>query len=354
MMPLFDMLMRAQNGQAMNDMAAQFGLDLAQMNKVTQALMPAFATGFKRNAASPDAFGQLMQTLASGDYAQYFENAAKAFSPSGIAGGNDVLSQIFGSKDISRAIAAQTEAFTGVGQDIIKQMLPVYASTIMGGMFEQANQAVMDMLGVRQPANPMSPEGSMKIFTDMMRQMMGQPKKQDANPFVEMMNNHPMMKMMNLQPENKAPESALPDNPMADMMQFMFDNMKNAQDAAHKSFEDMLKAADASPNSEPDSDQKSDPTTHSEPDADPAQEPEPDATSHNAEPAAGEDMETQQEQAAGSDSPSVDMSELMSQTMSDMFDKMFETGMAVQDEYKKNIDQIFDQVLTGPRADGPK
>lgn len=325
MMPLFDMLMRAQNGQAMNDMAARFGLDLDEMNKVTQALMPAFSTGFKRNAASPDAFNQLMQNLASGDYAQYFENATKAFSPAGISDGNLALGQIFGSKDISRAIAAQTEAFTGVGQEIVKQMLPVYASTIMGGMFAQANQAIIDMMGGSKPTNSMPPNMGMNAFFDMMNQMMGQPKKQEVNPFVQMMNNHPMMKMMNFEPEKKATNIPL-DNPMADMMQLMFDNMRQAQDAAHKSFEDMLKSTSNA------SELKTKPETTPFDD-------------NNLETSDDTAQDTEAEPQPDSKPKAQHASENVSGAMTEIFDKMFETGMAVQDEYRKNVEQVFDQVL---------
>ena len=51
--------------------------------------------------------------------------------------GNNVLALIFGSKDVSRAVAAQAEQMSGIGQDIYKQMLPVIANTMMGGFFKQ-------------------------------------------------------------------------------------------------------------------------------------------------------------------------------------------------------------------------
>ena len=54
MMPLFDMLNNAQNGEAMKGIAKQFGLDEKQMNKTVEALMPAFSTGLKRNTQTPD------------------------------------------------------------------------------------------------------------------------------------------------------------------------------------------------------------------------------------------------------------------------------------------------------------
>lgn len=137
MIPLFDMMMRAQNGSAMEVMAKQFGMAQEQMAKATAALMPAFSTALKRNAANPYDFSALMSAMISGNHAQYFEDMTKAFTPQGMAEGNDLLGQLFGSKEVSRAIAAQAAQITGIGQDIYKQMLPAMAAAVMGGLFKQ-------------------------------------------------------------------------------------------------------------------------------------------------------------------------------------------------------------------------
>src|SRR5262245_38078750 len=137
MLPLFDMMTKAQGGNAMEAMAKQFGLAQEQMQQAMAALMPAFSTGLKRSVTNPYDFSSLMTAAASGNYAQYFEDLTKAFSPKGIADGNNVLALIFGSKDVSRAVAAQAEQMSGIGQDIYKQMMPVVANTMMGGFFKQ-------------------------------------------------------------------------------------------------------------------------------------------------------------------------------------------------------------------------
>ncbi|WP_163454629.1 DUF937 domain-containing protein, partial [Escherichia coli] len=80
--------------------------------------------------------GNFMSAMATGQYGQYFDNAAQAFSPQGVQQGNDVLGQLFGSKDLSRAVAAQAAQASGVGQQVLQQMLPVLASMVMGGLFK--------------------------------------------------------------------------------------------------------------------------------------------------------------------------------------------------------------------------
>ena len=46
MLSLYDMMMQAQNGNAVETMARQFGLAQEQATKAVAALMPAFSEGF--------------------------------------------------------------------------------------------------------------------------------------------------------------------------------------------------------------------------------------------------------------------------------------------------------------------
>ena len=138
MMPLFDMLNNADNGKAMELMARQYGLTQQQVQLATEALLPAFSQGLKRNASDPYGVGGFIQAMASGNHARYFDNANQALGPDGMADGNGILGHLFGSKDLSRAVAAQAAQSTGIAQSILQQMLPALASMIMGGLFKQS------------------------------------------------------------------------------------------------------------------------------------------------------------------------------------------------------------------------
>ena len=117
MLPLFDMMLKAQNGAAMDAIAKQFNLAQEQAAQAMAALMPAFSSGLKRSAANPYDFTSLMSTMMSGAYAKYFEDMGRAFTPQGMADGNAVLEKLFGSKEVSRAVAAQAEQLTLVTRD---------------------------------------------------------------------------------------------------------------------------------------------------------------------------------------------------------------------------------------------
>lgn len=250
MLPLFDLMMKAQNGDAMEAMSRQFGLAQEQMTDAMAALMPAFSTGFKRSASDPYHFSALMGAIASGNYAKYFEDMNKAFTPQGISDGNAILGQIFGSKEVSRAIAAQAAQMSGIGQDIYKQMMPVVANAMVGGFFKQMAEqfrATGDAIQSGNPPNffeqwmqmtglaekPKSPPQSIfdNPFTQSLQAMFAgqQPKEQAGNPFA----GNPFMKMFEAMmtpgdktASEKPDKSAQPAaaNPFGDALNQMFDS----------------------------------------------------------------------------------------------------------------------------------
>ena len=88
-----------------------------------------------------------------------------AFSPQGVAEGNGILGHLFGSKDLSRAVADQAAQATGVGQEVLQQMLPVIASMIMGGLFKQSTNQIRRRRRLGGAGNPLG-----EIIEQMMRQ----------------------------------------------------------------------------------------------------------------------------------------------------------------------------------------
>ena len=60
-------------------------------------------------------------------------------SPESIQDGNNILGHIFGSKDVSRNVAAQAAETTGINADLIKQALPLSAGLAMGAMSKSSN-----------------------------------------------------------------------------------------------------------------------------------------------------------------------------------------------------------------------
>ena len=270
MLPLYEML--AQNSEATTQIARQFGLSQAQAQEAIEALVPAFSQGLRRNAADPYGIGAFLGAMSTGQHAKYYEDAANAFSQQGIAEGNGILGHLFGSKDVSRAVAAQAAQATGLGQDLLKQMLPVLASMIMGGLFKQTTgqmQAsangnplteIMEQMmrggGARMPhpeapqpgANPFdNPFG--KILNDMFgggaAQQQSQPGPAD-NPlgriFEEMMGGKAggAQQRPKTAPTPQANPSGRPRNPYDDLFGNMFETGAKTRDDYQKNMESIF------------------------------------------------------------------------------------------------------------------
>lgn len=170
MMNLFEMMQSAQNGQAMQNLARQYGLSMQQTQAALDALLPAFSMGLQRQTQNPYAFGNLAQMMTATPFGQMYDSDGDGIPDRAMPLGQDVMSQIFGSKEVANAVAAQAAATSGVGQAVLKQMLPVIASMLMGGLFKTVNnQGLGGILGQ---------------FAEMMRgQMPGmQPAPQANNP----------------------------------------------------------------------------------------------------------------------------------------------------------------------------
>ena len=141
MMNLFEIMQAAQGGRAVGNLSQQFGLSPQQTQGALEALLPAFSMGLQNQAQSPDMLSQLAGMMAGAQGGQQaFEDAN--------GDGADVLGQLFGSKEMSRAVADQASMMSGVSATVLKSMLPVVASMIMGGLFKSAsNQGLGGILG---------------------------------------------------------------------------------------------------------------------------------------------------------------------------------------------------------------
>jgi len=333
---LFDVFAQAQNGAGMQALAQQYGLSMQQTQAAVQALLPAFSQGLQRNTADPYGMGAFMTAMASGQHAKYFEDATRAFSPQGIDEGNGILGHLFGSKDLSRAVASQAAQATGLSQQVLQQMLPAMASMMMGGLFKQTNNQ-MQAGGFGGSNNPLG-----EIIEQMMRQggLAPAPQTRQApqpapNPYGE----NPLGKVLQdmfgggaQQPQSQPQQAPNPygDNPLGKVLQDMFGGGAQQQPQGRpqqtqpqqtqspygdnplgKIFEEMLRQGGGS---------------FGLPGGQPAPQPQ-----------------QRQPQQSAPQQPQTNPSGRPRNPFDDIFGKMFETGAQQRDEYEKNVGTIFDQ-----------
>jgi hypothetical protein len=137
-MDLLDLLLKAQGGGAVSQLASQFGLREDQAASAVQSLLPALAGGLQRNINQGGLEG-LLGALAKGQHQRYLDDPSSLRLDSTREEGNGILGHILGSKDVSRQVAAQASARTGVSESILKKMLPVVAAMAMGAMSKQTS-----------------------------------------------------------------------------------------------------------------------------------------------------------------------------------------------------------------------
>ena len=244
---LFEMMMQAQNGNAVDTLGKQFGLSQAQTEQALELMMPAFSNGLKRNTSDPMALMNFMSALSSGRHQQYHDDPTQAFRSEAMGEGNAILGHLFGSKDTSRALADQMSLSSGIGSSILKQMLPVVASMIMGGLFKGSQGRASRGGGMMD-----------ELLGSFMENMMGGNRGRAQQTRRTQRTQNPMG-----------------DNPFGNMLEDFLGGGMRAQPRASR---EQYRA-----------------------------------------PERGEDM----------------------------FGEMFETGRQVQDDYRKNVDNIFDQYLDG-------
>lgn len=139
-MNLADLLLQAQSGGAVRQLSEQFGLGEGQAQSAISALLPMLAGALRQNASTEGGLEGLLGALQSGNHERYVDDPSSLASPDTVADGNGILSHLFGSKDVSREVASRASAQTGIGADVMKQMLPLVASMVMGGLSKQTAQ----------------------------------------------------------------------------------------------------------------------------------------------------------------------------------------------------------------------
>lgn len=140
-----------QQTGAIGAMAKELGIDEQTAGTAAGALLPAIVAGFGRSAtggsATPDPLGGLGGLAGailggrggSGGLGGGLLDAVLGSSPTPTQPGNDILGNIFGSKDVSRSVAGEVSALTGLDEGLLKKMLPILAMAVAGYMAKQAS-----------------------------------------------------------------------------------------------------------------------------------------------------------------------------------------------------------------------
>ncbi|MEP3226403.1 MAG: DUF937 domain-containing protein [Parasphingorhabdus sp.] len=126
-----------QQSGGIETMARELGVNESVAQAGAAALLPSILGGFKKTTqAQPgglDGLGGLLGQLGGGGLL----DSVLGSQPTPVNQGNEILGQIFGSKEVSRTVAAGAEQQTGISSDLLKKMLPIVAMMVAGYMAKQ-------------------------------------------------------------------------------------------------------------------------------------------------------------------------------------------------------------------------
>ena len=168
-MSLLETIISANGGALVKQLADSNGVDPDAALNILAKLVPGLTQQMKANTAEPKGLESLMKALQAGNHQRYLEEETEAFTPQAVQDGNAILGHLLGSKDRSRALAAAAAAETGVGDSIIKKMLPQIAAMVMGAMSTQTRSsggALDNLLGMLGGGQQQQAMGMLASFLD--------------------------------------------------------------------------------------------------------------------------------------------------------------------------------------------
>ena len=123
-----------KNGAPLQQLASQFGISGDQVESAVGKLAPALTGALGKNTAKPDGMSSLAKALGSGNHARYVDEPSSLADPATRDDGNAILGHLLGSKDESRRVAGDAAKETGLDAGMLKQMLPLVATMVMGSL----------------------------------------------------------------------------------------------------------------------------------------------------------------------------------------------------------------------------
>ncbi len=140
-MDLLNLLLNQGGGQAVQQLAQNFGLNENQATSALSNLLPVLGKGLARNASTQGGLESLLGALGQGRHQRYLEDPSILNQEDTINDGNGILGHILGSKDVSRNLAQRASERTGIGAEVLKKMLPIAAAMAMGALSRQTSGA---------------------------------------------------------------------------------------------------------------------------------------------------------------------------------------------------------------------
>lgn len=131
---ILDLIFADENKSIINELQQKFDLDETQTRSAVQELIPALSRGLQNNTSSTQGMDSLLEALRTGEHQKYMEQPDSLRTSSTTKEGNNILGHIFGDKKVSREVATRASQKAGVSGTLLKKMLPIVATLVMGAL----------------------------------------------------------------------------------------------------------------------------------------------------------------------------------------------------------------------------
>ena len=159
---LNEILENANGGEAIAILGRELELTPEQTQSAITALLPAISSGLKQSTSGVDGLGNLFALMGQQkDLPGLFDDAKTALSPDGLAAGNQALSLIFGSQDVSQAIVDQAQKFSGVSSSALDKLLPALTGIAVSGLMRSGSSAGASVGGAQAAMSPFGEGGGL-------------------------------------------------------------------------------------------------------------------------------------------------------------------------------------------------
>jgi len=138
-MDFMDLLKQAGGGQSLGKIGERLNLGSAETRALTESVAPMLMRSLQKEATSPTGLPGLARALEKGDHQKYVERPDVLDSDAAVDDGNRILGHLFGSKDVSRNVAAKASERSGIDSALIKKALPLLAGLAMGALSKKSD-----------------------------------------------------------------------------------------------------------------------------------------------------------------------------------------------------------------------
>ncbi len=145
-MTILDILRSPEAQASLRSLAAAYGITPEQLDAVLKAILPALTARMERNTLSRGGIADLMAEMGRPEHARVLADPARVGTEDATAVGIGALDTVFGSKAVSRNVAAQAALSSGVSQAIIQKLLPILASLVMAALAKGTQGGLGDIL----------------------------------------------------------------------------------------------------------------------------------------------------------------------------------------------------------------